>query len=190
MAPSSVPWQGPWDNDTEDCGSSASLHRTMSWVASTREFVPYAVDYQDPQTMVSIDQTTGPAPPPPEPTPSICDNLSELSDVSDGSAVRQTITLEALPNIGRSFLAAYNRIDMWASILSLRTPQPLQTIKTIQSIGKQARTVLVSLFSIGCLPSKHWQDSQLAGGGCHTDELCTTVEQAGAEGSSSSTSPK
>ena len=71
------------DNGAGNCSASASLHRTNSWVASTHEFMPYPVHYQDPQPMVPDDQTTGPALPPQEPTPSICDNLSELSDVSD-----------------------------------------------------------------------------------------------------------
>ena len=167
MAPSSAPWQGPPDRGAKTYSMSGSLDRTIIWVATQQQFMPPPVPCQDPQAC----QTPAPAPPPQETTPSICSDLSELSDYPDGPAVRQTISLEALPNIGRNFLAAYNRIDTWFSIISLRQPQPLQTITTVQLIVKQARKVLTALFSIGCLPIRHLQEAKLALGGWQKDEL-------------------
>ena len=88
MAPSSVPWQAPWVDDTKGSDMAASLHRTMSWVASTHAFESYPIDCQDPPAISSIGLPADTAFPPPDPAPSICDNLSELSDFSDGSDVR------------------------------------------------------------------------------------------------------
>ena len=50
-------------------------------------------------------------------------------------------------------------------------------IETIQLLGKQARLVLVLLFSVGCLPSKNGQDAQLTEGGCQKDLLSTNYSK-------------
>ena len=103
---------------------------------------------------VSIPSPTGsfqaPVIHPSDSDPDICDNLSELSDFSDASEVKQTIDHAASSSIGRSFLASYNRSD----ILKLRIPQPMHTIETIQLLGKQARLVLVSSFLLGASLAK------------------------------------
>ena len=117
-------------------------------MAKQRQFMFPPGSCKDP----SGDHISVPAPSLPGSNPSIC---SDLSEYSNGSAVRQAISLDALPNIGKNFLAAYNRIDTWVGILSSKTPEPLQTITTVQSIGRQARIVLTALFSVGCLPNKH-----------------------------------
>ena len=140
-------------------------------MASTYAFGHPPRDCQDPPGVVSSDLPSDTVIHPSDPAPSICDNLSQLSDFSDGSEVRQGIDHAAGSNIGQSFLASYNRSDTWVSILNLRIPQPLQTIEAIQLLGKQSRLVLVLLFSVGSLPSKHGQDAQLTSGGCQKDVL-------------------
>ena len=103
MAPSSMPGWDPGVNDKKSSEMAASLHRTKSWVASTYAFEHPPRDCQDSPGIVPSDLPSDTVIHPSDPAPSICDNLSQLSVVSDGSEVRQTIDHAAGSNIGQSF---------------------------------------------------------------------------------------
>ena len=161
MAPSFILGQDPGVNETRNSEIAATLHRTKNWVAATHAFKHPPTDYQDLPGGIPSDIPPETVATPSDEAPSICDSLSHLSDISDGSEVRQEIDHAAGSNIGRSFLASYNRADTWV----------------IQLLGKQARLVLVSLFSIGCLPSKLGQDAQQTSSGCQKDMLSTIYSE-------------
>ena len=72
----------------------------------------------------------------------MCDNVSQLSDYSDASKVKQDIVLTASGTIGQCFLINYNRAVTWINILQLKRPQPLHTINAIQLLSSQAEEVL------------------------------------------------
>ena len=111
MAPSFISGQDPGVNETRNSEIAATLHRTKNWVAATYAFKYPPTDYQDLPGGIPSDIPSDTVAPSSDPAPSICDNLSHLSDFSDGSEVRQAIDHAASSSIGRSFLASYNRAD-------------------------------------------------------------------------------
>jgi hypothetical protein len=167
MSLSSRTGQEPGTSDGYDCSRSVSYDRTLTWL-SKAESCHLDDDLNDdmdndqnlnddlhPVRTLPITTALSPVP---STTPlaevpnsqnqslAMCDNVSQLSDYSDASKVKQDIGLAASGTIGQCFLNAYNRAVTWINILQLKRPQPLHTINAIQLLSSQAEVVLQMLF--------------------------------------------
>ena len=90
----------------------------MSWVSSTYAREQHPDDDLDPVSILPVALVSHLIPsgisaakvyPSPGLSLAMCDNVSELSNFSNATKVRQDIILAASGTIGRSFLNAYNR---------------------------------------------------------------------------------